>query len=421
VKRYEAYLRFDLTGSEGDLARATLHVHKANAAATAADLWRTSGAAWSESSVNHATRPPLDTAESVSAEFGGVGWYEIDVTSLLEAGGETTLALTSAAPKPLNLFSREAAGRGPFLTIETTDVLGAPEPDPQPAPSPLVSQRLRWAPPELSDPETIELGTGETLRHLDPARDYIIELPDEKKVGATILVGGRNIVIRGGHVAIEPGRESDTYRRAIYIKNATGTVHIEGVLIDGSGGGPFDAIAINAPEAIVQIQNVRAVGVSGSFEGFHADVVQPWGGVKELRIDHLTASTDYQGLQIEQSLGPIGRAVLSNINLSHVAGGPNADETTFLLWLTSGTTCRNEYPVEIEEVYVAPRSGWTAAEVVWPPARPSLECHAEEDDRRVFWPLLPVAGSVHEGRPVDGDFVPEGLAGIGYAERFYGE
>jgi hypothetical protein len=265
------------------------------------------------------------------------------------------------------------------------------------------------------------LGTGETQTNLDPGKDYIIELPTEKKVGATVLVGGRNVVIRGGHITIEPGRSSDTFRRAIYIKNATGIVHIEGVLIDGSAGGVFDGIAINAPEATVQIQNVRVEGVAGSFEGFHGDIVQPWGGVKELRIDRLSGTSDYQGLQLEESLGEIGKAVLSNINLEHVEDGPNADETTFLLWLTSGTTCENKYPVEIDGVYVQPREGWQANEVVWPPERAELECQAEQEGAEVWWHNMPVTGRVVEGEPAEGDFVPAGLAGAGYLERVYGE
>jgi hypothetical protein len=247
-------------------------------------------------------------------------------------------------------------------------------------------------------------------------RDYVIQLPDAVKLGATALIGGRNIVLIGGHVRIPADASGDVNQRAIYVKDATGTVHIEGVLIDAEGEVEFDGIAINAPEAVVQVQNVRVEGVNGSFEGFHGDVVQPWGGVRELRIDRLSATSDYQGLQIEQS-GPIGSADIRRVNLAHDAG--NSGETTFLIWLTSGTNCDEPYPVRFEEVYVEARGGDHVSQVVWPPARDSLQCAAMPDGDEVTWPNLPVEGSVHNGRPARGDFVEEGVAGTDYKSPGY--
>ena len=55
-------------------------------------------------------------------------------------------------------------------------------------------------------------------------------------------------------------------------------------------------LPLKAPEAIVQVQNVRIYN-GGGFDTAnhnHSDIIQPWGGVKELRIDYLTGSTNYQ-------------------------------------------------------------------------------------------------------------------------------
>lgn len=423
INGFETYLRFDLKDQGSNFEKATLHVYKASRVPAGVEIRQATDKEWTDRTVVYQTRPEIVSEGRVQADFGKAGWYEIDVTELVQEGVANTLAVTSSGDDPLYLFSREYAGREPFLVLQLSDASAGPPdesdpPDPEPADD---APSLRWAPPELTEPTTIELGTGETQTNLDPGKDYIIKLPNEKKVGATVLVGGRNVVIQGGHITVEPGRASDTFRRAIYIKNATGTVHIEGVLIDDSGGGEFDGIAINAPEAIVQIQNVRVTGVTGTFEGFHGDIVQPWGGVKELRIDRLTGTTDYQGLQLEESLGDIGKALLSNINLEHTPGGPNENKTTFLLWMTTGTTCENKYPVELENVYVQPRDGWEANEVVWPPARDELECGAEQQGPEVWWPNMPVTGRVFEGRRAEGDYVPEGLAGAGYAQRMYGQ
>jgi hypothetical protein len=136
------------------------------------------------------------------------------------------------------------------------------------------STLLRWAPPALVNPITIVLGTGETTTTMDPNQDYIIQMPSTKKVGYTYLIGGHNIVIMGGYVTIPVSGDTtnDAPSRAIYVKNATGTVHIEGLLVDASGGGMSDGIDISAPAATVQVENVRVDGIFGYANEFHADV-----------------------------------------------------------------------------------------------------------------------------------------------------
>ena len=164
----------------------------------------------------------------------------------------------------------------------------------------LGAEGLRWPPPRLVDPATIKLpSTGYTESQLDPDRDYIVDLPARDKRGGVTLIGGHNVVIVGGHITVpRSAQPEDRFRRALYIKDATGTVHVEGVVLDSAPGAVWDGIDIAAPEATVQLENVRVDGVRGSLAGYHGDVVQPWGGVRALRVDRLSASSDYQGLTI---------------------------------------------------------------------------------------------------------------------------
>ncbi len=277
--------------------------------------------------------------------------------------------------------------------------------------------RFAWAPPPLEAPETVELGTGPTYNKLDTGRDYVIRLPDVPKLGRTMIEGGRNVVILGGHVTVPAGGETDTDRRGIYIKNATGIVHIEGVLIDGEELEGFDGISISAPRAVVQIVNVRIEGVTGYAQGFHGDVVQPFGGVRELRIDHLTASSSYQGFYLAETSGTIGRADIRNVNLYHL---PNeVDTTTYLLWLpVDRTVCKMTYPVTLERVFIAPRSGQDVpGYAVWPSTYKPEGCEAAEVPSGVDWPALEgVTGQVYSGTPKYGDFVPKAHVGIGYLD-----
>ena len=146
---------------------------------------------------------------------------------------------------------------------------------------------LRWAPPTLTDPITINLpATGDRRLNLDNSRDYIIKYPSVRRVGELCVRGGRNIVIIGGASTIAP--HTGTGVRNIQLSDKPGemdgrVIHIEGLDIDGSGGGEADGIGIGTPSAIVQLENVRITGLIGHLSSTHADVIQTWGGVKALR------------------------------------------------------------------------------------------------------------------------------------------
>lgn len=279
------------------------------------------------------------------------------------------------------------------------------------------SSQLRWSPPPLVDPLVITLGTGATHVSMSTRRDYIVKFPATKKAGATWLDGGHNVVVIGGAATIPEetpeGSANDWQRTGIYISNTTGTVHIEGVEIDGSGGSDFDGVAINAPAATVQLQNMRIVGVRGRYDGWHADVVQTWGGVRALRIDRLTGSSNYQGLTIPIDLGPIGSADISRVDLTDteaptVKGG-------HLVWLTTGAYSCQSYPVALSDVYVKPRADRPLDRAVWPSTASNLPCDPYVDAMGVSWPELgDVTGTVALGPPPSGSYVPAGAAGLGY-------
>lgn len=280
--------------------------------------------------------------------------------------------------------------------------------------------KLKWSPPTLENPITINLGSGKTSTTLDDSRDYIINFPPGKKVGATLLKGGRNVVIKGGYITIPTGTSNDSERRAIYIVDQAGTqegrtVHIEGVLIDGSGGGDSDGIVANADKTILQVQNSRIVNLTGSYAGFHNDVIQPWGGLKELRVDRLTGSSNYQGLQIQADLGPIERADLSNIDLTYNSVG--VQDGGYLAWFTNGS-CSNAFPITLDEVYLTPKSGRSLGKSVWPDVDNST-CPPTISGGRASWPSLPISGYITEGSLSNGDFVPEGVAGLNYDSPGY--
>jgi len=288
----------------------------------------------------------------------------------------------------------------------------------QTVPDPVRCAPLRWAPPQLQDPQTIALGQGFAMLHLTPGRDYVLRLPPGRKVGGTFVEGGRNVVVIGGHISVPTGTVSDSQRRALYFKDQTGTVHVEGLEIDGSAGGEADAIAINAPQATVQIENVRVDYLHGRQSGTHADVVQPWGGVGVLRIDRLTGSSHFQGLTIPIDQGPIGSASIADVDLHALApdvpGGGGGD----MLWLTREGTC-NGYPVQLENVYVTTRANRTIGDSLWPHTHDGTRCAGVQSGATISWPALPVQGFVTSGSPPGGAYVPSGSVGDDYHSPGY--
>lgn len=269
-------------------------------------------------------------------------------------------------------------------------------------------------PPALSKPETIRLGSGRTVTKMDPARDYIIQFPPERKMGATVLMGGHNVVITGGQISVP---SDDKTRRALFIKGATGTVHVEGVLVDNPQNTEFDAIVVAAPDATVQLQNIRVEGLRGFQNSWHADILQPWGGVRSLRINGLTGITGYQGIQLSSLKGQIKDISLRRVNLRSTdpqiwSSGANGGNGGYLFWADCTLTAQ----VSLDQVYLSPRQERRADQVAWPTPSTKSKCASKlsRSDSVITFPTLPIKGEMHIGVPPQGDFVPAGSAGLRY-------
>lgn len=170
-----------------------------------------------------------------------------------------------------------------------------PPVDPPPVDPPAPSQRLRWAPPALTNPTTVDLSTLASVPKLDPAKDYILRLPPAaawRSANGLVIEGGRNVVCIGGLVDVTG---AGGVRRAAYFKSNSGTVHLEGVRFRAVGGDFTEGIDNASPGSTVQIENVWIDGLcSGSQATNHADILQTWNGPKTLRVDGLKGRTNYQ-------------------------------------------------------------------------------------------------------------------------------
>jgi hypothetical protein len=273
-----------------------------------------------------------------------------------------------------------------------------------------VNPKLRWAPPALVAPTTVAVGQGDQTLSLDKTKDYVLNLGAVPHLGQLAIVGGRNVVLKGGAITLPA---TSTKATALVIKDNVGTVHVEGVAFDGSQH-EMDAIQIVAPSSTVQVENVRATGLLGSFNTNHSDVIQPWGGVAKLRVDHLTADSNYQGIFTRPDQGAIGSVDLQNVDLTfnNAAAGSTGG---YLLWMTTGCSMA---PTTLSNVFITPRAGTNVGTAVWPATNDS-SCPSKLTGNSVTFPKLPVTGGVIGGAPAAGSFVPAGVAGVAYSSPGY--
>ncbi len=299
-----------------------------------------------------------------------------------------------------------ASPDGPDTTVPATPPTATTPPAASTRP------KLAWGPPPLSSPATITVAQGDQRINLDTTKDYIIKLASSTHTGGVGLNGGRNVVVIGGRIAPSAGSGMAV---GLGITNATGTVHVEGVSFDGASGREFDAIQINAPKATVQLENIRATGLRGSYDTNHTDIVQPWGGVARLRIDRLTATTNYQGVFNQPDLGPLGPVELRHVDLAYDNVG--AKTGGYLLWFTKGCDAAR---TTLTDVYVKGRPGSSLGSTVWPPTGQATNCPAVVSGATASWPSLPITGVARWGAPPGGSFVLPADAGTAYRSPGYG-
>ena len=293
-------------------------------------------------------------------------------------------------------------------------------------PPPPDTSKLAWAPPVLTTPISVDVpandtryGNGVTKVVLASGQDARINLPSTTKVGGLWIEGGRNVVVIGGHIQPNPNHtmvSGALGMRGIYVKNNTGVVHVEGVLIDSPDDREYDAMEIDSGGTTLQLENNRWLKVAGTYSTNHGDVLQPYGtGVREVRIDKLTASSRYQGLQLyDQYNGPVTAKrvdLTARAQTSGTSGG-------HMVWV-GNDSCEQISHYSFSEVYVTPRPDRTLGNSIWPTTSAST-CPAQLLNGLASWPLfLAITGGVALGRPPGGEFVPAGVAGPGYVSPGY--
>lgn len=270
---------------------------------------------------------------------------------------------------------------------------------------------------------------------LDYSRDWIVKLPSVPVVGGLDIDGGHNVIIIGGEIDLTTPCTTDTnVCHGINMSrnsSSTGEVYIEGVLIKNPDpthsqytGDGIDVNTSATPN--ITLENVRVQGIDGcAANGFsaHADVFQPYGAQgAAIHVDHLTGTTDFQGMQINPDTATPSSGVYKNVNidvLPNSHAGCSSSNGSYAWWLTRGNTSTT-YPMTLVNAYAAEPNGSLQHYAVWPDTGTTFGCAAVYDSGVASWPTLAsVSGGVREGLPPGGDFVPASMAGISYVSPGY--
>jgi hypothetical protein len=313
------------------------------------------------------------------------------------------------------------------------------------------SGRLTWSPPTCGDATHAckDLSLSNTGSHqnpsLDPNTDYRLHLPTNGPlVGGLTISGGHNVQIIGGEIDLSyPCSDASSACHGINISrgSASGTVYIEGVYIKNPDPSYLtdrvttgDGIDVDDYPGVTDIvlQNVRIEGIKGcdpNVPAAHADVFQPYNaGLANYFVDHLTGTTDCQGMQVDPDYAYVTYGLMpksgtfKNVNMNVFANPALGNGNRYAWWLTYGTSVCISYPITLSNVYVSEPDGTLADNAVWPdPANGyPAGCLGLYPGGYATWPALATLnGTVTNGLPPGGDYVPAGVAGVGYISPGY--
>jgi hypothetical protein len=455
-----SYLRFAVANLSGTVARATVRFYSKDTSQTGFEVRAVPDDAWDEQTITYNNAPAPGPVVASAPQVAADAFTSVDVTGLVT--GEGVVSLVVSAADRLRLASRESGALAPELLVETTSTSSSSSssssststssssassststtraPTSSSTSSTTTTTRdqttttaapgspgqgltsLTWAPPALTNPVTYRVSGTPTAITAAPGQDSIVRFtgPVNRRLD---LEGGRNWVIVGGEINIDRPWERLVDRNAIHVSDATGVVHIEGVFMHGAYIN--EGIKTCAPDAVLQIENDRIVDLHGTQAGYHADVIQPYCGFKELRVDGLTGSSQFQGVMFKADRGSWRTTTLKRVNLVGIA-----PQDGYLINVVSGC-CNddgNSYvtgPISLSDVYINPDishhdgtlSGNICPAATFAFGTDSATSREYAEHRTGVSPQI--TGRIWKGRPTLGDYVPQGVAGLGYVAPPY--
>ena len=346
--------------------------------------------------------------------------------------------LAGQAPAPPSMATRYGkalvgAGR---QHMSISRLVGAvtnpfPPPDPTPDPPDPPTGTLRFSPPgypNFTGFQTINIANNgsNSFQNLDDGTDYLIVIDDYVAPTGIQIIGGRNVVIRGGRITTT-GVGLQMYEMiGLILWPRNGAVHfIEGLRIRPSptinGGSELhDCIVIrhngtypsNANSRII-LQNIRA-GVSavriGSSDSLgHPDCIQ-WQSdyPGQVWMDKMTFLSDYTGFM--QSNFVCGLTDMHRVNFRSVDVNTTSSSHATHLWMYRDQP--NAFL--LDDVWGEQTVAVSTFNGCFHP-QPNAMVNADTAQ----WTGFNITGLWRRGVPTAGDFVTDSEVGVGYVSPGY--
>jgi acid phosphatase type 7 len=119
-----SYLRFNLAGLSGTVAKATVRFYSNDTSKAGFEVRAVTDTTWDEQTITYNTAPPPGPVVATAPRAAADTFTSVDITGLVAGGGVVNLAVTAA--DRLRLASRESGELAPQLTVEATSTSSSP-------------------------------------------------------------------------------------------------------------------------------------------------------------------------------------------------------------------------------------------------------------------------------------------------------
>jgi parallel beta-helix repeat protein len=113
-----SYLKFDVQVA-GSVSQARLRIFANSSHSVGFSARSVADTSWGETTITYANAPAYGSVVASSGPFAAGTWVEVDVTSLVTANGQLSIALTTTSSTAMSLASRQSGPNAPQLIIET--------------------------------------------------------------------------------------------------------------------------------------------------------------------------------------------------------------------------------------------------------------------------------------------------------------
>ncbi len=112
-----SYLRFNVQGLGGSVAKAILRVYTTSTSTTGYSVQGVADNTWGETTINYNNAPPASTTIGYSGSIISNTWTLVDITSYVNTAGTFSMALSTTSTSSKTFASREAGANSPQLEI----------------------------------------------------------------------------------------------------------------------------------------------------------------------------------------------------------------------------------------------------------------------------------------------------------------